>query len=193
MMFLVASRSWGARNGKGDILNSVEIIQDHFAIRDVIQRYCRGVDRLDIELIDSVYWDDSYDDHGLYKGPGKGFGAWVIPILRQFCQVQMHVLGQSNIELDADQAAVETYYVAYHGGENGAGKFIESSGGRYVDTFSRRHGEWRIARRVVVLEWSHVQQGIEEAAFGLDRFTYGKRDRSDLSYASRRFPCVTPI
>ena len=62
-----------------DTLN--EVIAHH-RIRQVLERYCRGIDRLDAALIDSVYWDDATDNHGIYVGPGKDFSAFIIPMLR---------------------------------------------------------------------------------------------------------------
>ena len=41
---------------------------DKQEIHEVIMRYCRGIDRLDREMIRSVYHDDAIDEHGLWKG-----------------------------------------------------------------------------------------------------------------------------
>ena len=38
------------------------------AIRQAALRYCRGVDRLDAELMRSAYHDDATDDHGVFVG-----------------------------------------------------------------------------------------------------------------------------
>lgn len=34
-------------------------------IRDAALRYCRGLDRLDVELMKSAYWEGATDDHGV--------------------------------------------------------------------------------------------------------------------------------
>jgi len=39
------------------------------AIRQAALRYCRGVDRLDPELMLSAYHDGATDDHGIFSGP----------------------------------------------------------------------------------------------------------------------------
>ncbi|HJY93624.1 MAG TPA: nuclear transport factor 2 family protein, partial [Streptosporangiaceae bacterium] len=38
------------------------------AIRQAALRYCRGVDRLDAELMRSAYHNDATDDHGVFVG-----------------------------------------------------------------------------------------------------------------------------
>ena len=55
---------------------------DEQAIRDVLARYWRGIDRRDPELVLGTYHPGAYDDHGYYKGPVEGFvdslapGVW---------------------------------------------------------------------------------------------------------------------
>ena len=39
---------------------------------------CRGVDRLDVELMKSAYWEGATDDHGVFVGD-----AW------EFCEMCM--------------------------------------------------------------------------------------------------------
>ena len=39
-------------------------LADREAIRDVAIRYCRGVDRLDVDVLKSAYWPDATDHHG---------------------------------------------------------------------------------------------------------------------------------
>ena len=58
---------------------------------------------------------------------------------------------------------------------------LETFGGRYVDRFERRDGEWKIAHRTVVHEWDKVEH--VELAFPPGRFTEGVRGPRRLSYA----------
>jgi hypothetical protein len=49
---------------------------------------------------------------------------------------------------------------------------------RYIDRMERIEGEWRIARRRMVLDWQRV-----EPVTGVDLTNVGgRRDRSDPSY-----------
>lgn len=154
-------------------------------IRDVLERYCRGIDRLDADLVNGVYWDEAIDDHGIYKGPGKDFAAFVLPMLRQHFHGTMHSLHQSLIELKVSRAHAETYFVAYHWGTNETGRFIDIAGGRYVDVLERRNGEWRILDRTVVIEWTRLEKNLETSALPLDGFMPARRDRTDIAYGRR--------
>ncbi len=46
---------------------------DRELIRDLVQRYARGVDRRDFELVRSCYHADAIDEHGPYVGGVDGF------------------------------------------------------------------------------------------------------------------------
>jgi hypothetical protein len=154
---------------------------DKQEIRDVLMRYCRGIDRLDAELVASVYHDDAYDDHGTFKGRGKDFAVHVMNGLSRF-ERTMHFLGNSLIELDGEAAKSETYFVAYHRlrrDDGSAEDFV--AGGRYVDRFERRNGPWLIAKRVVVMEWTRFDEVTREWDAN-EHFTIGQRDHGDLVY-----------
>jgi hypothetical protein len=44
-------------------------------------------------------------------------------------------------------------------GENGAADYHYHAGGRYLDRFERRGGEWRIFARVLVRDWYEIVEG----------------------------------
>lgn len=55
--------------------NRLEILLDKQAITEVLHRSCRGMDRLDMDLIESVYWPDSEDLHGPFNGNITNFSV----------------------------------------------------------------------------------------------------------------------
>src|SRR5688572_28213964 len=65
-------------------------------IRDVLMTYSRAIDRMDAELLASVYHPDAWDDHGGFKGTAEDFVAWVMPVLATFDHTS-HFLGNSLI------------------------------------------------------------------------------------------------
>ena len=90
-----------------------------------------AVDRGDSERIASCYTEDSYDDHGTFKGTGRAFAEFVSrpgPM-----RTMHHLLGQSIFVVEGDEAWGETFYV-FHGT---AGTNKVAGHGRYVDYFSR--------------------------------------------------------
>ena len=127
-------------------------------IRQVLARYCRGIDRLDLGLARSCYHDDAVDEHGSFTGGPDEYVAWVGKLLRRYAMT-MHFLSGSSIERSDDVALVETYGMSFHRSgpdEAGDAKLNLMTGFRFVDRFERRADEWRIAHRVAVTEWSRI-------------------------------------
>jgi hypothetical protein len=160
-------------------------------IERVLLRYCRGIDRLDEDLIRSVYHDGATDDHGVYQGDGKAFAAFIVPLLRDAYRATMHAIHNCQIEVDGTDdgagAAAETYCVAYHERVDDAGeRWLDLFACRYIDRFERRAGTWAIVRRVVVHDWDAVLPLTGDFGDMVKTFTAGRRDRDDESYRGKR-------
>jgi ketosteroid isomerase-like protein len=155
--------------------------EDERAIRRCLHRYCRGIDRCDAELVASVYHADATDDHGAFKGLGVDFAGYATKALRRHAESTHHMIGEPDIEfISPGVAQVETYVSAVHRCRDDDGPYLERFGGRYVDRFEKRDGEWLIAHRICIHEWNAKER--VEPAWQYDRFTEGSRDRSDPSY-----------
>ncbi|MDX2158428.1 MAG: nuclear transport factor 2 family protein [Hyphomicrobiaceae bacterium] len=142
---------------------------DKDEIRDLMARYCRGVDRADWDLVRSTYHPDAYDDHGDYKGGVDGFIAFARSRTGGATQV-MHFLGECLIEFASrDVAVAETYFFTAHtlgpeaqrqyGATGDRGPVQLSHYGRYADRVERRDGAWRIAHRIVIFETTRLALG----------------------------------
>ena len=157
---------------------------DQQEIRDVIYRYCRGIDRRDYDLVRACYHPDATDDHGDYRGGVDGFITYVMAGLPRY-EATMHFIGNVLVEPVADQARAESYIVAHHriapSSSKPARDFVV--GLRYVDDFERRNHEWRIAARVCAFEWSRLDP-IEPGGWvpGATA-TLGRHDGSDVVFA----------
>ena len=154
-------------------------------IRDVLIRYTRGIDRMDAELVSSCYWPGAHDDHGAFQGTVEQFVEWVRDVLSYF-DVTMHFIGNQLVELHGDSANAESYCVAYHrrrarDGEEGHDLVI---GLRYVDRMERRDGEWRIADRRCVFDWTRHDPVTQEWVLPPEALQ-GTRDRTDPVYGNR--------
>ncbi len=153
----------------------LRILLDKQEIHEVMMRYCRAVDRVDEELLRSVYHPDAIDNHGLFNGRASDFVPWCIKQLREVYTATQHLVANEII----DTAYCEFYFVAYHRYERRGEPRHMTAGGRYVDRFERRNGQWRIAERNVVVDWQRVDK-VHEPDSGM--FRLGVRSRQDLAY-----------
>jgi hypothetical protein len=155
---------------------------DEEAIKKVHIRYCRGIDRMDWELVRSCYHPDAIDDHGEYVGGIDGFIEYCKAGCPTFLSTT-HFTGNQLVEVDGDVAWAEHYARAFHrvaAGEDGVMKDLVVNC-RYGDRFERRGGEWRIAHRTVIVDTDRVDPVGEH--WVPDVQLRGARDRSDPTYA----------
>lgn len=122
------------------------------AIAETLARYARGVDRVDVALLKSAYWPEAVDDHGTFNGPAMEFADYLGRSLHHFLQT-VHAIGNVHIQFDGDRARVESYVSGFYEVEAGAAVHQIFQGGRYLDAFERRGGEWRIIHRRFVMDW----------------------------------------
>ncbi len=149
-------------------------------IYEVLTRYCRGVDRCDVEMIRSVYHPDAIDDHGMFKGLGTDFAPWIVAWELENIKQCQHFIGNFSCDLQGDTAYTETYCLSFNEGTRGENSTVYN---RYIDRFERRDGVWKIAARLVVLDLTRVEPATEP--FGDVpgwNFTWGTRDKNDAVY-----------
>lgn len=162
-----------------------EELADREAIRDVLLRYSRASDRVDEELLRSVYWPDATDNHLEFSGDREEFIRYCTPVLRA-TRYNMHMLGNMLIVIDGSRAEAETYFMGYHSIplESGGRKDM-FAGGRYLDQLERRNDEWRISKRFVTVDWYRdFPDGAdwEQGPFGMgDKVTRGDLQPDDKS------------
>jgi hypothetical protein len=153
-------------------------------INDVLQRYVRGIDRVDMEVVSSCYHPGAYDDHGQFQGTVEEFTEWLSGRLGRH-EATTHFLSTPLIRFTGDDIAqVDTYCINYavakpH--EDGTA-MVTTAELRYLDRFERRDGRWLIAHRRAVHDWRYH----ETTANLLDTATLagfiGRRDRGDACY-----------
>jgi ketosteroid isomerase-like protein len=157
---------------------------DQQEIADVIHRYCRGIDRCDFDLVRSCYHPDGIDDHGDFRGGVEEFIAYVQRGIGHY-EHTMHFIGNTLIEPAGDEARAESYLVAYHHLLASRTKPERDYvvGLRYVDDFERRAGEWRIAARVCVFEWSRIDALAPGGWTPAETATIGRVDATDAVFS----------
>jgi len=152
-------------------------------IYEVLTRYCRGVDRCDVELLRSVYHEDAVDDHGMFKGLGHDFAEWIVAWELENIRGCQHFIGNFSCEIEGDTAFTETYCISFSEGMSGGNATVYN---RYIDRFERRDGVWKIADRRVVIDLTRTDEASPPFGDvpGWD-FTWGRRDRSDAVYRNQ--------
>jgi hypothetical protein len=152
-------------------------------IKAVHLRYCRANDRRDEELIRSCFHPDAVIE--LHEPLDlDAFIALGRAVLSRFT-VTWHNTGNQLVEVQGDAAWAEHYTISSHriaADESGPERDFVASG-RYVDRFERRGGEWRIARRAMIVDFTRTDP-VPAGEPGLGG-RGGARDRSDLSYTWR--------
>ena len=159
-------------------------IADRQEITDLIYRYCRAVDRLDVPLGHSIWHADATADYGeaVYRGDGRG-------AIDHICKQHLHTLHHSHqvsnilIDLDGDRAGSESYVTASLRIRSGERLQQITVWGRYVDRWSRRNGRWGLDARRSILDFDEIRDVVAMA-----EHETGRRDRSDPSYAVLRDP-----
>lgn len=130
----------------------MQAMLDRDAIRECVARLARGEDRRSADLIRSSWWPEAKFDYGVHSGDFETYLAWVVPGADAIKDTQ-HLIGQTYIELAGDKAQAETHVFSYHRVDMGEGDHDTCIGGRYLDTFEKRNGEWRIADRIMLYDW----------------------------------------
>ena len=156
-------------------------VEDDLAIRRVVLRYCRGIDRMDRDLVRDCYHPDASDSHGSFSGGVEEFLTWVWRVLGRYTMTMHYIANQLIEPLGPDRARCESYGMAVHRTEGGEPRGNLTTGFRYVDDFERRAGEWRIARRVATTEWVRAVAEDEWWPVPPGMLT-GRRDRGDAVY-----------
>lgn len=150
-------------------------------IRDVHLRYCRANDRRDEDLMRSCFHPGAVVelheplDVEAFIGMGR-------QVLSQFTGT-WHNTGNQLVEVSGDAAWAEHYTTSSHrsaADDNGPERdFIVF--GRYVDRMEKRDGEWKIAKRKMIVDYVRMDPVPAGPPMGGE----GARDRTDPSYAWR--------
>ena len=142
-------------------MSDVQLLLAEREVKNVVLRYCRGVD--------------------------EALG-WVWDVLATYSST-VHLVANMLVEIDPGapgSARCESYGMALHfdGGEGG--RRGQAMGFRWIDDLEQRASavgalEWRFSRRVATTEWIR-RFADDEFSVIPDRFLKGRRDRDDPVY-----------
>ena len=143
-------------------------------------RYMRGLDRLDRELLRSVFHPDATVDYGFFKGSSARFVDFAYDALKDHL-ANHHMIGQVLIELAGEQAQGEVYFQAFHRVVEEGNEQDLFISGRYLDRYERRDGTWKLAFRSEVNDWASTRPAADQFFAATPTSLRGARGADDWS------------
>jgi hypothetical protein len=151
----------------------------HLELQRLAWTYCHAVDRGDLVLLRSLYHDNAVDDHGdMFRGSPDEYVTWLSRMLAAV-DVLRHTSDSMLFLLDGDRAQGELVNTAYH--RTGDDEVV--IGGRYLDTYERRDGVWRILHRSLVTDYVEHRKATDAGGFVGQGVARGSKDERDPLYA----------
>ena len=160
----------------------IDELLDKQGIMECLTRFSRGMDRFDRECFLSAFHADAVIAAGPYVGDVPGCWDWSVPMHEAGQILTHHSLLNNTTDIDGDTAHSETYYIFVARNRD---ESVWMAGGRYIDRFERRDGEWKIALRTNIIEWGCLPPPMpvpfgDVPDIGLNGVS--ARDKSDPSY-----------
>ena len=130
-----------------DLRAVVEELAAKQAITEVLYQYCKAMDLNDAEMGYSVWHPDGTAHYvDMFEGTGRDFVDFGQGGHRAAFDGTSHQVTNVRIEVDGDDHASSESYVTAACRILGADQ-VYVIRGRYLDTWSRRAGDWRIDHR----------------------------------------------
>lgn len=129
------------------------------SIYELSCRYMRGLDRLDKELLLSVFSKDAWCEYGFINCEAPAFVDFAVGALKEHCANQ-HTIGNVLIEFEGEHTFGEVYFNAYHKVPGEPGQTSDFNdviiAGRYLDRYVEEDGEWKFAYRSELVDWTRT-------------------------------------
>jgi len=166
----------------------IQELKDNQDITQLLYRNVKSIDRLDLELMKSTYWEDAIQDHQDpinpidYSGNAWEFCDYAVSELAKI-ECTHHRLSNITIDINGDKAYAEAYVWAYHYVKTPEGNKEGILLGRYQNKLEKRNGEWRIAYRLTVFDANQMFDATD--VWSDDFRNMGARLHDDKSYEIR--------
>src|ERR1700730_2582197 len=102
-------------------------------ISDALVRWCRGVDRCDVGLIDSVFHPDGIDEHGSLTFKSPFIGRELVRQVEASSRSCMHYVTNVSLTVEGDVAHSESYYFSRHDVERDGRELRLETSARCID------------------------------------------------------------
>jgi len=140
---------------------------DKKACEEVLIRYGRTLDWLDTAGQAQCFWPDAAIDYGFFRGSAT---EWV-PVVMELEKASLrrwHACNSIIVQVAGSTAKSECYGLTAGSSETEEGALeCHVFGGRYLDEFEKRNGQWRIAKRTYIADWAYTfPNGLDEMIKG---------------------------
>ncbi|HRD99664.1 MAG TPA: nuclear transport factor 2 family protein [Ilumatobacteraceae bacterium] len=147
------------------------------AVQQVLYRYCRGLDRMDRDLVASCFAPDAHVDYlSIFTGTAEAFidEVWIrhSRYLRH-----SHQIGNVLVEATDDHLVSEAYVTTTLWTDTLMERKVS---GRYIDRWSPDPNRWVIAERIFVAD-QRIETPLPENPL-VPLIQHARRDRDDPSY-----------
>lgn len=127
---------------------------DEAALRRTAELYARGADRRDKALWASIVTADCLIEAPGILLSGREQIVAALDIMAQLYVATQHRVHNQTVSISGDRANGETYGSADHLSERDGQRTLLTWAIRYQDQWRREDGEWRFARRSLILDWT---------------------------------------
>jgi SnoaL-like domain len=124
-------------------------------LHQLVNAYCRAVDRADYETLRGLYHPEATDSHGSFSAGGVDQFIAQLRAAEPYVRVSQHNITTTNFVVEGDTARGEIYCLVFHtfvGPEHDIDVII---GGRYLDEYTRYEGRWTFSQRTIVADWAY--------------------------------------
>ena len=180
--------------GKSDaVAPTLQAVIDKTEIAQVVANIARALDRLDETLLRSALHPDATLDFGpgMFQGTGNDYVHWVLGVM-QGVKSSQHMIGQTRIELEGDQALVESYAHVQFRLDKPVGREDVFMGCRYLDRMERRPtgsaGVWKVIHRKQVIDWVRTESVSDIFYHQNPDALWVNRSKTDPSCQMANFP-----
>ncbi len=152
------------------------------ALYDCQLRFARGMDRFDEELFLSAFHCDAEISAGEFVGGPDELYSWARNLHQLGQKATQHCLLNFTADICGSVAHTETYYQFVARNKDDSNWL---AGGRYIDKFECKEGEWRISVRQNVIDWSGMLPSMDipfSDVVGVHDNGRATRDQTDISY-----------
>lgn len=171
------------------MVKKIQEVKDYQDITQVLYRNVRSIDRLDLNLMKSTYWEDAIQDHQDpinpidYSGNAWDFCDFAVKALSEIERTH-HRLSNIIIDINGDKAFAEAYIYAYHYYKTSEGNKEGILLGRYQNQLEKRNGIWKISYRLTIFDTNQTNNASD--TWNADFRNMGKRYPDDKSYKLKK-------